>query len=259
MMISPLCDALEDRLTGSARNWLEAAARAVAADTAAIHDLFPAVGRCCGRAPLHLDADEGRVLPPPGWSVADAARVVLLAAVRPEQAPLAHTLQEVYQAGAAPERRAVLLGLPVLEGVRPELGGGAVQLVADALRTHDPNLVGAAVGRYAARHLDAAGYRQAVLKCLFMGVPLAAVAGLDLRADGELARMLADFAHERVAAGRDVPDDVWPLLARFPEAVDASGLPAEAESTRPERRAAARRALARFTSACPTPADASHH
>ncbi|MGW2714419.1 EboA domain-containing protein, partial [Streptomyces sp. NPDC001356] len=143
--------------------------------------------------------------------------------------------------------------------VRPELGGGAVQLVADALRTHDPNLVSAAVGRYAARHLDAAGYRQAVLKCLFMGVPLAAVAGLDLRADGELARMLADFAHERVAAGRDVPDDVWPLLARFPEAVDASGLPAEAESTRPERRAAARRALARFTSACPTPADASHH
>jgi hypothetical protein len=31
--------------------------------------------------------------------------------------------------------------------------------------------------------------------------------------------MLADYVEERSTAGRPVPDDVWPLIARFPEAL----------------------------------------
>ena len=56
--------------------------------------------------------------------------------------------------------------------------------------------------------------------------------------------MLADFAHERVAAGRDVPQDVWPIIDRFPGVVEASGLLEELRSDVPERRQAAARALA---------------
>jgi hypothetical protein len=53
-----------------------------------------------------------------------------------------------------------------------------------------------------------------VLKCLFTGVPLDAIAGLARRArgDAELARMLGDFAHERTAAGRPVPADLHRAL-----------------------------------------------
>ena len=79
---------------------------------------------------------------------------------------------------------------------------------ADALRTNDQSLVAAAVGPFAAAHLDPHAWRHAVLKLVFMGVSLDAVAGLDDRADDELARMARDFAAERRAAGRVVPDDV---------------------------------------------------
>ncbi|MFF4544700.1 EboA domain-containing protein [Streptomyces sp. NPDC001406] len=81
-------------------------------------------------------------------------------------------------------------------------------------RPHTRLLV-AALGPYAARHPDAHGWRQAVLKCLFTGVPVDAVAGLDERArgDAELARMLADFAAERTAADRPVPRDLPRVLA----------------------------------------------
>jgi hypothetical protein len=56
--------------------------------------------------------------------------------------------------------------------------------------------------------------------------------------------MVADFARERIAAGREVPADAWLVLARYPGAVTDAGLPAEAASTVPARRAAAERFLA---------------
>jgi hypothetical protein len=51
-----------------------------------------------------------------------------------------------------------------------------------------------------------------VLKCLFVGVPLAAVADLDRRTDAELLRMVSDYADERRVAGREVPVDAQRLL-----------------------------------------------
>lgn len=94
-------------------------------------------------------------------------------------------------------------------------GPDALPLVEDALRTNDTRLVAAALGPYAARHLDAHNWRHAVLKCLFTGVPVDAVAGLAerARADAELARMLGDHAEERTAAGRPVPEDLRRVLA----------------------------------------------
>ncbi|WP_406005847.1 EboA domain-containing protein [Streptomyces sp. NBC_00637] len=136
---------------------------------------------------------------------ADAARVLILRAARADQASLAR----VYFQGTADERRAVLHALPHLVS-----GSGALPLVEDALRTHDTRLLAAAVGPYAARHLDAHAWRHAILKCLFAGVPIDEVAGLERRArgDAELARMLADYATERTAAGRPVPRDLRRLL-----------------------------------------------
>ena len=83
-----------------------------------------------------------------------------------------------------------------------------------------------------------------MLKCVFHEIPLDRIHGLPARADAELARMLADFAHERVAAGRDVPADIWPVVRPFPAADRlADGLTAETRAAAPERREAAERAL----------------
>jgi hypothetical protein len=45
-------------------------------------------------------------------------------------------------------------------------------------------------------------------------VPLAAVDGLQRRADAELGRMVASFVEERRAAGRSTPPDAWRVLDR---------------------------------------------
>jgi hypothetical protein len=159
--------------------------------------MFPAAGRRWGRDPLPGV---------PGWTTDEAARVLLLAG-----APYAEA-EAAYRYGDADEKRAVLKALPLLS-----IGDEGVPLLHDALRTNDTRLVAAALGPYAER-LDDAAWRQGVLQCVFMGVPLAAVHGLTERADDELAAMLAAFAQERTAAGREVPADALALLAAHKEA-----------------------------------------
>jgi hypothetical protein len=105
----------------------------------------------------------------------------------------------------------VLRGLWPL-AVRRGLGAGGLPIVRDALRSNDSRLIQAALGPYAAEHLADDDYRQAVLKCVFVGIPLAAVAGLERRSDAELSRMLLDYARERQAAGREVPPDIWAVV-----------------------------------------------
>ena len=54
-----------------------------------------------------------------------------------------------------------------------------------------------------------------VLKAVFVSSPLHLIWGLDRRANPELARMLADYAHERWAAKRSVTPELWRPVGRF--------------------------------------------
>ncbi|GAA4093498.1 EboA domain-containing protein [Actinomadura miaoliensis] len=206
-------EALRDELTAAlapvldadASAWLAAARERIGGDADAAAVLLPAAGRRCGRGPLPT-----RTTTPEPWSVDDAARVVMLLELPCTGDALAARLDDLYRHGDAHERRAVLRSLDALGA---EVGEAALPLLHDALRTNDTRLVAAALGPYAAERLPAPAWRQAVLKCVFIGVPLSVVAGLDDRADAELTRMMTDYARERTAAGRDVPADV----ARFLE------------------------------------------
>ncbi|MBE1533922.1 EboA domain-containing protein [Actinomadura algeriensis] len=195
---------LDAALADLGGHWPGTALHDVEADPARIGALFPAAAREYGREPL-------RGLP--GWTADEAVRVRLLLALPARGAALAAALAELYAHGDPAERVAVLRGLAALDAERG-LGERGLPLVADALRANDTRLVSAAMGPYAAARLPAAAYRQAVLKCVFVGIPLAAVAGLPDRADAELARMLAGYAAERRAAGRDVPPDIEPIVHR---------------------------------------------
>ncbi|GGT06387.1 EboA domain-containing protein [Streptomyces chromofuscus] len=207
---------LDAHLPGAARAWLDQALAEAAAHPGthgpiSVWELRVAeAGRRCG--------DE----------YADAARVLVLNAADADPA----ALSRVYRQGTAAERRAVLYSLPHLVP-----GADALPLIEDALRTNDTRLVAAAVGPYAARHLDAHAWRHAVLKCLFTGVPVDHVAELQrrARADAELARMLGDYAAERTAAGRPVPEDLHRVLALTepapaPHGADGSDTPHGKES-----------------------------
>ncbi|MFJ8582490.1 EboA domain-containing protein [Micromonospora sp. NPDC093277] len=191
-----------DRLRAALRGapdpqWLDAALRRVATEPAAIPRLFATAARRCGREPL---AD------PSGWTVDEAARALLLTALPADHAVAADSL---YRQGDAAEKRAVLRALPLLP-----IGAACVPLLHDAIRTNDTRLIAAALGPYA-RHLEQPAWRQAVLKCVFTGVPLAVVDDLPGRADGELGGMLAALAAERHAAGRTMPADATDLLRRL--------------------------------------------
>jgi sugar phosphate isomerase/epimerase len=188
--------------------WLVEAEQKVRRDPSTIGALFPAVGRKVGRAPLRPEADPQGLV---HGTVDDLARTRLLAVLSQvlDSAVLSTEIAQLYRYGDDAERRGVLRGLAALSDQTVPTG---LELVKDALRANDIRLVAAAMGEFAARHLDAHTWRHGVLKCLFVGVPLAAVAELDRRADDELLRMVADYAEERRAAGREVPADAVKLL-----------------------------------------------
>ena len=226
-------------LDPAARTWLDEAVARVAERPAAVRTLFPAARRRCGHA--RLDAH---------WTVDEAARAVLLTALPLGGQPLADELTGLHRHGDPAEQRAVLRTLPLLvapnggDTAREPLGDLALPLVREALRGNDNGIIEAALGPYGAARLPDAEYRQAVLKCVFYEIPLARIDGLPARADAELARMLADFARERVAAGRDVPADIWPVVRAFPAADRLTdGLTTETRAAASERREAAQRAL----------------
>ena len=113
-------------------------------------------------------------------------------------AALADEVTELYRYGDDAERRGVLRGLAALPSA---IRAAGLDIVKDALRANDIRLVAAAMGEFGARHLDDHAWRHGVLKCLFVGVPLAAVADLDRRTDAELLRMVGDYADERRGRG----------------------------------------------------------
>ena len=57
--------------------------------------------------------------------------------------------------------------------------------------------------------------------------------------------MLAAFVHERVAAGRTVPAEVWDVIDRHPPRAEIAAIEAELDSPFADRRAAAAQALAK--------------
>jgi hypothetical protein len=251
--VDELEELLRDAVDPAGRRWLARSIEEVRRDPGALPRLIPAVGRHVGRQRLQ---PRGEGTTPEGaglhdWTVDDAGRVLLLVAAGPGAW---HEIEELYRFGDAAERRGILRSLHLLpvpgrNGGPGGAGGNGqgeigLRLVDDAIRTNDPRLLAAALGPFAVARLDERAFNQAVLKCVFVGVRLAGVEGLAGRATPRLARMLAAYAHERVAAGRDVPPDIWPLVEAHPPHDELAAIEAEREHPVRARRAAAAAALA---------------
>lgn len=147
------------------------------------------------RRPLHL---LGRVA------------LLLRAVERTAPAEAADLVLALFRRSDTLEQCAILCALPLLPdpgrfvATALQATRGYVREVFETLAVENP---------YPAAHLDDGGFRQLVLKALFIGVPLAGIVGLKQRTDDELRRMAADFGRERQAAGRPVPADIALLLA----------------------------------------------
>jgi hypothetical protein len=118
--------------------------------------------------------------------------------------------EDCFRHGDNGERRAVLRSLSLLPSPK-EL----TSLGAQACRSHVQTVFEALAGEnpFPAAYFDDLAFNQMVLKALFTGVKLERIVGLDERRTPELARMAADYAAERRAAGRTVPEDIGRVLA----------------------------------------------
>jgi hypothetical protein len=210
-----LIDVLADRAPADGVAWLrDQLAAARAGDRAAVRKAFPGMGRRLGRGELGVEGAlaraDGAEVPLRAWRVDDVGRAALIAAFADGRDELA---RELYFSGDLRERTGVLRGL-ALAGE----GDAAMDAVRDACRANARELFEAAVADnpYASAGLNENEFRQAVLKSVFLGVPLESIARIDERADAELTRMLLSYVTEREMAVRSVPPDIWPVAGRAP-------------------------------------------
>jgi hypothetical protein len=150
---------------------------------------------------------DGRTWSIAGWGLDEAARAVLVLRAVVAQRPDDRTpwLDGIYRAGALRERTAVLRALALLPDP-----GAYLSIALDACRASTQPIFEAIAceNPYPAAHFSEASFNQMALKAVFTGVALARILDLDIRRTSELARMAADYAAERRAAGRPVPPDL---------------------------------------------------
>ncbi|HET6521196.1 MAG TPA: EboA domain-containing protein [Geminicoccaceae bacterium] len=201
------------------RDWFQGVwpAESPAPTTARLRAAFAGVGRRLADAAPELDDPTRRRLVEAGapgaagWRLRDFARAALLARALDVLPPESHpaVVRELFRRGDYREQAAVLRALPLL----PE-PARFLDLAVEACRTNVLDVFEAIAcdNPYPAAHFPGANFNQMVVKALFVGAPLARVRGLADRDTPELRRMVGDFASERRAAGRPVPEDAGLVL-----------------------------------------------
>ena len=220
-MVAALRALVPPRASPAARAWFDAAWAEVAAGAPCrrFSTLFAGAGRRLGRAAVTPDEAEsdrlkaaGMLPGPSGWGLDECGRAsLLLQALEPLDGPdRGGLVSELYQRGEVRERQAVLRVLAYVPEPRDfrdlavEACRTSVQSVFEAIACDNP---------YPAAHFAEGSFNQMVLKAVFTGARLSRVVGLERRVTPDLVRMAKDYAAERRAAGRDVPEDVHRILS----------------------------------------------
>ncbi len=187
--------------TDPEKAWLE---QKLAAPIPAKLASFVAAPRFVSRRPVPNETD---------WTMDRLARVLLLTSLPTnDETAYAKAIDTLFDTAEMQELAALYSALPYVafpqkwlfratEAVRSNMG-----LVFDAIAFGNP---------YPAQHFSEAAWNQLVLKCIFNDKPITRITGLLDRANQTLANDVSDFAHERWAAGRTVPAEVWQLIPRF--------------------------------------------
>lgn len=249
-----LLDWLKKRIPDDGLAWLEekAALLATGAPDKTVFTSFSACVRHAGKAPLSLSAAEQGAArqavadwDPSDWTCDQAARVFLLLALPagPHSAKLMDQMWQTADMGEAVTLQKALAVLPYPEGHMArarEAIRSNIKAVFEAIATRNP---------YPSLHFDTVGWNQMIVKTFFVDVPLSLVVGIERRANPPLARMLDDLAHERWAAGRPFPPDLWRCVGPCADAKALADLKSVLASGAP----AAKRAAALALKSCPDP------
>ena len=206
---------LTRQLAGDAATWLSESLTALQSDSSdrTFYKLFGFVPRKLGKDDLQLSDDDLAAANaaragwnPSGWSVDQAARVLLLLKSESDPQKLFARSEQLFITADVGELVALYRGLPLYP--QPEL---YAKRGPEGLRTNIKSVFEAIAHRnpFPREQFSEDEWNQMVLKALFIESPLWPIQGLDERTNAPLARMLIDFAHERWAAGRTVPLELW--------------------------------------------------
>jgi hypothetical protein len=215
---------LDRQLPDGAAAWLrEQLGRLVG--EAGDRDLHVALGlapRRLGKADLDLSAadldaaEQARAgWDPRGWSVDQAARILILLQAGGSGERFATRFAQLCRTADVAEAIALYRGLPLypdsqlLEAQAAEGTRTNMRAVFEAVAHRSP---------YPREQFGENRWNHMVLKALFVGSTLHPIQGLDERANPPLARMLCDYAHERWAAGRPVSPELWRCVGRHADA-----------------------------------------
>ena len=212
---SVLIEVIRRRCPDKAQNWLNQTLTQLHAplDRNLFGAAYAGVRRRLGGEPVIIDPEEQAALQGTellslnGHALDEFCRIVLLfrasECLPPED--YAPFISELYLRGDNSERQALLRGLTYLP--EPER---FVATAVEACRTNAQVIFEAIAcdNPYPLRYFPELNYNHMVLKALFIGSPLARVVGLEERITPELVRMAEDYAAERRAAGRPVPEDI---------------------------------------------------
>jgi hypothetical protein len=147
------------------------------------------------------------------WTLDRVIRVFLLYNIQNKsEQDYCQVVETLFETAEINEAVALYTALPYLsypekwlfratEAVRSNMGH-----VFDAIAFHNS---------YPAKYFSESAWNQLILKCIFNDKPINLIEDLDERANQNLANMLSDFAHERWAAHRTIPPQVWRLVSRF--------------------------------------------
>ncbi|MCC6848943.1 MAG: EboA domain-containing protein [Deltaproteobacteria bacterium] len=209
---------LERRRPTAFATWLADAsvASGAALNRVAFEIAFASAGRRFGTAAIGSGATVagagGRTWSIAGWGLDEAARALLVlggvAALPAADQPA--FVDGLYRAGALRERQAVLRALALLPdparfcAIALDACRASAQPVFEAIACENP---------YPAAWFAEPSFNQMALKAVFTGVAVARILDLETRRTADLARMAADYAAERRAAGRPVPTDLALLAA----------------------------------------------
>lgn len=216
-----LVDVIRQNVTEDVQAWLEEKGLAIqAGDISQLNTAFASVPRRTGKKIIRLTAEQKQQLQSirsgftiRDWTIDRLCRVWLLLELEPKDKDLyLNAVENLFLAAEMSELVALYSSLPVLaypqdwrlrcaEGIRSNIG-----FVLESIMCNNP---------YPSENLDDPAWNQLVLKAIFTEKPVHLIAGLDQRANQELATILSDYAHERWAAHRYVNPQLWRCVGPF--------------------------------------------
>ncbi|MEA5403772.1 EboA domain-containing protein [Arcicella sp. DC2W] len=207
-IVSKLLNIIQENTSEKELSWILSK---TSGDSKNILTAFVATPRFVSKKTVQVSFDEENLLHE--WTLDRLTRVYLLLSISQDaEETYLKNINALFDTAEINEAVALYSALPYLafpekwiyratEAVRSNIG-----LIFDSLAFRNT---------FPATYFTESEWNQLVLKCIFNDKPIHLIQGLAERANQKLADTLSDFAHERWAAGRSVPAQVWRLVTHF--------------------------------------------